>query len=364
MDIIIIGAGQTGRGLIAPIIQKNKFPIIFADKDEELVNTLNKEKKYSLKDFNSNNKIEIDNVTAFHFDISNEETIKQIANADIVTTSVYANNLEKLIPVLRKAISLRKKEDKLVILCIENGVNVTKVLDDANLKAEISSGVVFTTTVEKENLELIGEFNFEVPINKNKLSKDFNIKGLPLIDNFEDLIQRKIYTYNFLSAAYSYLGYYEDYKYIGDAANNKSISKFVDNILCDLNITIAKEFNISIDEQEDFSAKAVTKFKNKKIIDPIERNSRDVQRKLGLNERLLVPLTLARKNNKNIKPYFLIIATAIYYGLREESLPPLQQILAFLGKTLNKDDINVINQYLNMLLDERALNSILNIVYK
>ena len=45
---VIIGAGQTGRGFIAPIVQENGYAITFLDKDHALVEQLRKEKEYTV----------------------------------------------------------------------------------------------------------------------------------------------------------------------------------------------------------------------------------------------------------------------------------------------------------------------------
>ena len=39
---VIIGAGQTGRGFIAPIVRENGYAITFLDKDRALVEQLRK----------------------------------------------------------------------------------------------------------------------------------------------------------------------------------------------------------------------------------------------------------------------------------------------------------------------------------
>ena len=42
------GAGNIGRGFIAPVLQENNFRVIFVDIDEKLINKINKQKKYDL----------------------------------------------------------------------------------------------------------------------------------------------------------------------------------------------------------------------------------------------------------------------------------------------------------------------------
>ena len=40
-EAVLIGAGQTGRGFIAPILQTNAYHITFIDKNKELIDRLN-----------------------------------------------------------------------------------------------------------------------------------------------------------------------------------------------------------------------------------------------------------------------------------------------------------------------------------
>ena len=43
-EAVLIGAGQTGRGFIAPILQTNAYHITFIDKNKELIDRLKAEK--------------------------------------------------------------------------------------------------------------------------------------------------------------------------------------------------------------------------------------------------------------------------------------------------------------------------------
>lgn len=47
-EAVLIGAGQTGRGFIAPILQANAYHITFIDKNKELIDQLNAEKSYTV----------------------------------------------------------------------------------------------------------------------------------------------------------------------------------------------------------------------------------------------------------------------------------------------------------------------------
>lgn len=45
---------------------------------------------------------------------------------------------------------------------------------------------------------------------------------------------------------------------------------------------------------------AVDKFQNRNIVDSIERNARDVDRKLGATERIMAPLAIVRKHDPEL----------------------------------------------------------------
>ena len=46
--IVVVGAGKTGRGFIARLLQEAGEEVIFIDKNAELVERLNKEKEFKV----------------------------------------------------------------------------------------------------------------------------------------------------------------------------------------------------------------------------------------------------------------------------------------------------------------------------
>ncbi len=351
MKAIIIGAGQTGRGLIAPILKNSGYDIVFIDKNQELIENLKNNSKYLVKYFgNVKSPVEISDYKAFTID--SIEALNAIKEADLVTTSVFANQIESLIPYLYKAIENRTNSDKLNIITIENGVDVKRPLINANLDANISEGIIFCTSIrDNESLDITSEADIEIPINGDYLPKNLNIVGMPKITKFSELIQRKIYTYNFISAIISYLGDYENYQNYSEAATNKVIREFIDSILPNINYIIAKNFDISVEEQEQFSKRAVLKFVNKDIFDSIERNAQQARRKLGPNERLLIPLKLALKFKTNYFPYLIVIAAAMHYATKHENAnlnDMLKDIRTVLSSNIIIDELEAINLQFNI----------------
>lgn len=318
---VIFGAGQTGRGFLAPILQENGIDITFIDKDKKLIQLLNEYKSYSVSFYN--NKKPRLNVTHFEAYWTEDEHIVEIlSEADLILTCVGANNISDLIPFIQKSLSKRKDENKLKILCCENGVNVKQPLIDNLENIQVSEAIIFCTTLKpKDNaLDLDSEYYPELPY--DHLGGEFHlpIKRFSAIEQFNDLIQRKIYTYNCLSAVISYLGFYKGYDIYADAANDDEISEIISECLPNLNRALSKKYDLSYEVQKEFSRFALNKFKNKSIVDTIERNGRNAERKLNSNERVVRPILIMNEYGEDFKILLLVYAAALFYGTKKKEL--------------------------------------------
>lgn len=343
---VIIGAGQTGRGLIAPIMNDNDYRIVFIDKDKSLIDQLINEKEYTINYFgNVRDKRIINEYDAFHID--DQRAIKEIAGADIVIISVFASHIEELVNYLRKAAEV-KKDGRMTILCCENGVHVKQPLVDANMDAIISEGIIFCTTLKPDDdrLDLISEDYPDIPVDGNVEGLNIALKRMPLEQDFDSLIQRKIYTYNFISAIVAYLGSYKGYEVYGEAANDPDIAYVISQTVPVISRIIAKEYNIPYEVQLQFTNRAVMKFQNKDIYDTIYRNARQADRKLRRDERILTPLRLANKHNDIMNYIEIIAAAGLYYGYEKENL--------------NID--RIINNMKEMLGDDNSAQRTMNLI--
>lgn len=316
---VIIGAGQTGRGFIAPIVQENGYMITFLDKDRMLVEQLRKEKEYTVSYFGGKREPKrISGYTALATD--EKEAVNALTEADVVFVSVFASHVGELAGLLQKAAS--KRTEKLTVFCCENGVNVKKPLTDAGVDAVISEGVIFCTTLkpEAEKLDLISQDYPDLPVDGKVPGLKVHLEHMPWEEDFPGLIQRKIYTYNFMSAVVAYLGDYKGYEVYGEAANDPEIAGMMEELLPVVSRIIGKEYGVPYEVQLEFTKNAIAKFRNRDIYDTIYRNARQAERKLGLKERMLTPLRLAAKDGDDTREIALVTAAALYYGEQREAL--------------------------------------------
>ena len=118
---VIIGAGQTGRGFIAPFLQDAGVHITFLDKNPELIQQLQEEQRYVVHTFGHKKPdVMIQNYEAY--DITAPQAMEALLQAEAVFTSVFAGNIKDLVEVLSKAAVMRK--DQMQVICCENGIHV------------------------------------------------------------------------------------------------------------------------------------------------------------------------------------------------------------------------------------------------
>ncbi|MDO5717692.1 MAG: 2-dehydropantoate 2-reductase N-terminal domain-containing protein [Tissierellia bacterium] len=356
MNIVIIGAGKTGRGFLAPLVYKEVKSLTFIDRNQELIDKLRKN-SYNVYYYNYPNK----SVCISDFEIYNIKdtlALNKIYESDLILTSVYSTNLKSLVSIIDTACNLRNKKEKIKIICCENGVDVKhnlKILDD---KCNITEALVFCTTMQYNDLDLISE-DFKYLYYDNSFENmSLKFKNLKPVSDFELLVKRKIYTYNFLSALIAYIGYYIGHSIFGEAANDNFIKYILDKLHLELADAISKEYNISFEQQLRFTQNALSKFQNKDIYDTIERNCINVKRKLGPKERLLMPLNIMLNQGKNINPILLVIACALYYGRCEENLDTKQLLDTIAQSYTNKKVNNKIKYIFKELNEQKDIKKI------
>lgn len=357
LDCVIIGAGQTGRGFLAALLEENDAEITFIDQNKELIEDLQQRGEYRISYYENQKEDQvITDYKAMHTDEA--EAVDRLAQADLVLTCVGGDHIKDLVSLFKEAEEKRAKNQPLNIICCENGVNVKQPLSPPLQHAQISEAVIFCTSLAvEESLDIMSQYYPDLPY--DSLNGSFNVELTRFTpeDHFHDLIQRKIYTYNCLSAVVSYLGFYKGYHNYAKAANDEDVEYAIKELLANLNLAISKEFNVPLEEQEEFAHFAIKKFKNHAIVDTIERNCRDAGRKLGKNERLCKPLELLEKYDLNGSVLVVVIASALYYGKEKEQLDP-REVIAREEFSVYKDEVI---KFLSLLDNQLSLSEVLKV---
>jgi len=127
MIILHYGAGNIGRGFIAPILLNSGFvtEFYFIDNNKELINKLKNSKEYKIKYLDESNKV--DTVKGYKALLSNKlESNLSLETIDVITTSIDLGNLKHSISQVISIIETKQKSNTpLIIMCCENGEKVS-----------------------------------------------------------------------------------------------------------------------------------------------------------------------------------------------------------------------------------------------
>ena len=94
------GAGNIGRGFIAPVLKENNYDVIFVDIDKSLINKIKKEKHFDIKLIESKNLYKsVENIDGIN--LSDEEELNKALNqCSLVTTSVGPNHVGEVLKIV------------------------------------------------------------------------------------------------------------------------------------------------------------------------------------------------------------------------------------------------------------------------
>ena len=311
--IAVIGAGKTGRGFIGRLLQESGKEIFFIDKNEELVRTLNEEKKFEVHFFG--NVRETYTVSGFEACTWENADLSEI---ELVLVSVGGQNLTE---VGERLSTLLNRERKIYVITAENASQPSKILKQAIglSNVYVSESTVFCTTIENSGLNILSENYPYLQYNADLLEGYLpDTEKLKPIRNFSDFLTRKLYTYNAASCVIAYLGWTKGYTNYADAANDPEILELLDKNYEVTNRVLCKEFGYEQKDQREFAALSKAKFCDRTIVDTIARNARDPQRKLADKERIMGPIRLLHQYGEDASVLEKTAAAAILYDADEQ----------------------------------------------
>ena len=313
--IVIIGAGKTGRGFLARLLQKQS--LYFVDKNASLIEMLNSSKQIPIQFWGGDHlAVSVAVSGAYTWETVTSDVF---ADADVILVSVGGSNLADVGQMLKKYIT----KDQRIIVC-ENASAPAKKLGQAigidGLK--IAESTVFCTTNDKEagsvaiNSEWYPYLQFDGTVFEDL---HWVPEGLKPVDNFGGFLDRKLFTYNSASCIIAYLGALKGYTVYSDAANDPQILEMLDRNYENINLCICKEYGYDEQDQKEFALLSRKKFTNRTLVDTVARNAREPQRKLGPAERIVCPLLLLQKYGQDSSVLEKTLAAALLYTPQEET---------------------------------------------
>ena len=182
--------------------------------------------------------------------------------------------------------------------------------------------------------------HWTLPLDGDALKTDFSIQGFEKMPAFERELTRKLFTYNCVNAMVCYVGYLAGYEWLADAANDARISAIALQAGQESSAALVAAYGFEPTEQREWCERALAKYQDKTIRDPIERNARDPIRKLGRFERLLGPIHLCKEHDLPHESLLIGVAAALQYpGAKMDDSLPLGEANAKLESLLASESI-------------------------
>lgn len=351
MKAVIFGAGKIARGFIAHLLMKSGFHITFVEANEELIKSLEEKGRYYINVMGDPEASE----WISGFDCINLENKQEIADAlcgaDVAFTAVGGKNLISLAEIIADSYALAEKRlngRQFSIITCENWKDPGPQLKDAilsDLKDDglreafgknvgISEAVILRSAVEPTEEVLAIDKNsvsvsnyWELPVDKSKIIGPLPaFFGVEYLDDFAGFLQQKIYTFNTSNATIAYLGNRKGFKYLADAANDPEIVGILKKVHGEINPAIAREMNVPLHRQVEFSQKAISKYQDRSVVDFTERHARDPVRKLQPFDRIIGTARLCEKHGIVPDNLAITAAAAIFYVTDNPQDPSAEQL--------------------------------------
>ncbi len=344
------GAGNIGRGFIGELLFESGFSTTFVDVVKETVDYINKNNSYEMYviDNNYEKKI-ITDVCAFSPITNEADVVEAICQADIITTSVCVDNLDKIAPTLAKGLKerLNRGGKKVDVMACENAFYATDMLKKAladNKRSPITESeldaigafpnvavdrIALSTEIDGVRVPQI-QAAFELVIEKDKMVDPTlePIKGAEYVENLGMYLERKLYVFNCGHATTAYLGYHNHCATIHDALQVPEIKADVVATMKESAMAMTKKYPFKFEELEAYIEKILKRISLKDLHDDVARVGRSPIRKLNIKDRLVGPALLAE--SYGLSNAHLAKAIAAGYAFNPENDEQAVEVQAYI----------------------------------
>jgi mannitol-1-phosphate 5-dehydrogenase len=317
--IVIFGAGRIGRSFIGQLFSAAGYRVVFVDVDRQLVESLNDRKEYPvvIRDSNQPDRertLRVTNISALY---AREEKgiISQIEEADILATSVGKNGLFALTGILGRGIRSRynRYPDKpLDIILAENVRNAGDLLLP-ELQKEASAcpvqdfvGLVETSIgkmvpimtreqMAEDPLAVYAEpYNTLILDGRAFKNPVPDVPGLSPKRNMKAWVDRKLFIHNLGHAVLAYQAnfHFPEMVHTWEALEHPELHGKTRAAMLQSAVILEKMYPHEYDLRQliDHIDDLLVRFANKALGDTIFRVGCDLKRKLGRDDRLMVPI--------------------------------------------------------------------------
>jgi len=313
MKAVHFGAGSIGRGFVGDLLHDSGYEVVFLDINDDLLAAINATHSYEFRLIEDGYRVKtIDNVRGVSSRLAPKQAIEEIATADLITTSVWADNLRHIAPLLAAGLAARnsRKAKRVNVIAAENAMRNSELL-----RAEIlNTGVLTETDLDTsaafpntavDRLVLESEKNghhvldvgrdHELVIDKMALA-DPNIEpiaGAIYSDDVIAYIERKLYIINSGHSWAGYVGHLRGFEIMQDVLGDGELRGEMREAMRESAAVIHERYGFDTDSLDKYIDFAINRFRTPGVTDTVSRVCRSPIRKLGSDERFVGPASKA-----------------------------------------------------------------------
>ena len=340
---IHFGAGNIGRGFIAPVLQENNYEVVFVDVNKELIEQINLLQGYKVRSIslNASSDIFVKNISGLLLD--DEEFLNEkLAKADLITTSVGP----KFVKDIFNLVSSTKTEKIQTFIAFENMYRAsTSNLTESGLSTLVLIDAVVDKIVPPQNitsLDVIVEEYGSIILDNNVNTKPLNESKILSYSNYEHEFYKKLWLLNGLHLKLAYFGLSRNIKYIHEILSNQEGLDFAERAIDSLSKAYSL-FSNSTEDLKDFKQTILNRFSMPEIQDEVTRIARNPQIKFSKDERFERPLRLLISADEDVETFKKIIDIIF-----ESDFEQVDGFLDFKNSQLSNDKNHFYNEFWNV----------------
>ena len=340
---IHFGAGNIGRGFIAPILQENNYEVVFVDVNKELIEQINLFQGYKVSSIslNSSSDIFVKNISGLILD-DKELVYEKLAQADLITTSVGPRFVKDIFNL----ISRTKTEKTQTFIAFEN---MYRASTSNSTEGGLSKLVLIDAVVDKivppqniTSLDVIVEEYGSIILDNNVNTKPLNESKIVSYSNYEHEFYKKLWLLNGLHLKLAYFGLSRNIKYIHEILNNQEGLDFAEKALDSLSKAYSL-FSNSTEDLKDFKQTILNRFSMPEIQDDVTRIARNPEIKFSRDERFERPLRLLISADEDVETFKNVIDIIF-----ENDFGQVDGFIDFKNNQLSNDKNHFYNEFWNV----------------
>ena len=342
--IVIFGAGKIGRSFIGQIFGRCGYETVFVDIQQDLIDLINLKKEYKvIIKGPEEEELLIHNARAIHF---NEKAIvyEELVSVDLVAVSVGKAGLINTLDVLAEGISKRhiKFPDRPVdIIIAENMRDAAEFMTERfrellgiDFPVDQYIGLIETSIgkmvpimnskdIADDPLQVFAEsYNTLILDKKGFRNPVPDIHWIAPKDNIRAWVDRKSFIHNLGHAAVAYLGYlyHPGMVYLYEVLSDENIVEQVRSIMEESAQILMRMYpdEFTWKDLTDHIADLLNRFRNVALRDSVFRVGSDLPRKLGHDDRLVIPIKEGISLNLPVDKLLYVLVSGFYFRARDE----------------------------------------------